>query len=293
MSNIKYEIFEKVAEVGNITKAAELLGCTQSGVSRSLIALEKDLGLNLVSRGRNGAVLTKEGQFILSDVKNLLKAEASLKKTAASLRGKIGGKIRIGAFTSVAVHWLPRIIKEFDKSNSNIDIGLMNGDYHDINEWLKDGSIDIGFVTLPCEVDGCEVIPLMEDRLMAVLPNDHRLAGKNRIAVSQIENEDFISLMENSDHDARRALESAGVKVNVKFTTKDDYAIIAMVEQGLGVSIMPELLLSGSSENICAIELENGARRTIGIAMPNGHLDNVYVRLFAEHIRKWVAERYK
>ena len=139
------------------------------------------------------------------------------------------------------------VLKEFQTDYPNVDFRLLNGDYHDVEQWLQDGSIDIGFVNVPCALD-CECIPLMEDRLLAILPLDSRFASYPKFPLVECETEPFISLLKSSDHDARRALEAAGVKPNVRFYTKDDYAIIAMVEQGLGMSIMPELLLGPATK---------------------------------------------
>ena len=121
-----------------------------------------------------------------------------------------------------------------------MEFKLFNGDYHDVDRWLTDGSVDIGFITLPTALR-CECIPLREDRLLAILPENHPLAKKDVCPVKEVAALPFISLLESSDDDARRALDAAGVKPNVRFTTKDDYAILAMVSQGLGVSIVPEL----------------------------------------------------
>ena len=199
--------------------------------------------------------------------------------------------MRIGAFTSVAVHWLPGMIKSFSELYPNAEFKLLNGDYHDVNMWLESGSIDIGFVTMPDYPKNCRSVALREDRLLAVLPKDHPLAGLESFPVAAAENESFISLMENSDNDARRALEMAGVKANVKFTTKDDYAIIAMIEQGLGISIMPELLV-GQTNHVRLMPLDNGASRTIGIAIPKDSEENIMVERFIEHIKDWLAKRY-
>ena len=106
-----------------------------------------------------------------------------------------------------------------------------------------------GFVNVPCALD-CECITLMEDRLLAILPLGSRFASYPKFPLVECETEPFISLLQSSDHDARRALESAGVQPNVRFYTKDDYAILAMVEQGLGMSIMPELLLKGRNDRL-------------------------------------------
>ncbi|MEI3102619.1 MAG: LysR family transcriptional regulator substrate-binding protein [Oscillospiraceae bacterium] len=98
----------------------------------------------------------------------------------------------------------------------------------------------------------------------------------------------FISLLESSDHDARRALEAAGVKPNVRFYTKDDYAIIAMVEQGLGMSIMPELLLKGRHDDIQILPLVPESKRTIGMAIAAGDRAGPATRRFADYVVRYV-----
>jgi len=125
-----------------------------------------------------------------------------------------------------------------------------------------------------------------------VLPKDHKHASLEKFPVELAENEAFITLLESSDHDSRRALDAAGVKPNIRFTTKDDYAIIAMVEQGLGISIMPELLLKGRDGRLKALELEPPCSRTIGLAMATSSDDSPATRSFAEYVCNWVKTEY-
>ena len=170
-----------------------------------------------------------------------------------------------------------------------MDFKLLNGDYHDVEQWLSDGSVDIGFINLPCALD-CECIPLMEDRLLAILPLGSRFESYPKFPLVECETEAFISLLESSDHDARRALEAAGVKPNVRFYTKDDYAIIAMVEQGLGISIMPELLLKGRHDRLLKLPLIPEAKRVIGIAIAAGDKAGPATRRFADYVVRYVKE---
>jgi len=188
----------------------------------------------------------------------------------------------------VAVHWLPPILKEFQHDFPKVDFRLLNGDYHDVEQWLTDGSVDVGFVALPSPVD-CECIPLMEDRLLAILPRGSRFESYPKFPLVECETEPFISLLESSDHDARRALEAAGVRPNVRFYTKDDYAVIAMVEQGLGVSIMPELLLKGRNYDLQILPLIPEARRTIGLAVAAGSKAGPATRRFADYVVRYVT----
>lgn len=284
----KYEVLAKVIEHGSLTLAAQDLGCTQSAVSHSISALEAELGFSVLRRSRGGVSLTDNGERIMPAIRGLLNYSEQLKQTASAIRGLDSGTVRIGTFTSVAVHWLPGVIKDFRRDYPNVEIRLMSGDYHDVENWLNEGSIDLGFINMPADVP-CECIALMEDRLLAILPRDHKFASYPKFPLVECENEAFITLLEASNHDANRALSAAGIKPNILFSMKDDYAIIAMVEQGLGISIMPELLLRGRHDDVEIKELVPPSKRTIGLAIPEPSRLSPATRRFADYIVKWVT----
>ena len=268
METQKYEVLMRVLECGSLSAAAEELGYTQSGVSRILKSLEEEIGLELLRRGKGGVTPTENLKRLLAPIRSLLNDEERIRQTVSALRGLNEGKLRIGAFTSVSVHWLPKILKAYENDYPNIEITILGGDYHDVETWLSEGAIDIGFVTLPSNAN-CRFIPLKEDRLLAVLPPEHRYASLDKLPVTRIADEPFISLLESSDHDTRKALDAYGIRPNVRFTSKDDYAILAMVENGLGMTIMPELLLEGRQDRVKVMELIPGAKRTIALALPS------------------------
>lgn len=290
MSISKFETLAKVCELGSLTKAAEVLGCTQSAVSHTINSLEEQFGFAILTRSRAGVKLTDDGQRIMPSVRGILNYYEQLNQTVSAIRGLDFGTVRIGAFTSVAVHWLPGVIKEFQRDYPNVDIKLLNGDYHDVEKWLTEGSVDLGFVNLPTSLN-CECIALMEDRLLAILPPDHKFASYPKFPLVECETEAFITLLETSNHDANKALSAAGIKPNIKFSTKDDYAIIAMVEQGLGISIMPELLLRGRHDNVAVKELVPPSKRTIGLAIGETSSQSPATRKFADYIIRWVKEK--
>ncbi len=292
MSIKKYEVLLKVVELGSLTKAAEASGCSQSAVSHILNDLESEFGFSILKRNRGGVYLTENGERILPSIRGILNYHEQLNQTVASIRGLDTGAIRIGTVTSVAVHWLPGILKQFGIEHPGIDFKLYNGDYGDVGRWLSEGSIDVGFLALPTEIN-CECIPLMEDRMLAVLPKDHPMAGLPKFPVAQLQNEPFISLLESSDHDTRRIMNAAGVTPNIRFTTKDDYAIIAMVEQGLGMSIMPELLLQQRTENVVTMELLPKASRLIGLAIPSVSGTSPATRAFVDCVVDWIRQTYQ
>ena len=287
MSQQKYEAFVKVVESGSVSRAAEDLGLTQSAVSHALSSLEERFGFPLVQRSRAGVKLTAEGRRVLPAVRDVLSAEMRLTEAVSAIHGLSTGTIRVGTFSSVAVHWLPAMLKVFQAQHPNIRFKLLNGDYHDVEQWLLEGAVDVGFVSLPTRAPG-SVTPLMEDRLLAILPKDHPLASLPRFPIPYARQESFISLLETSDHDLRRALDAEGIRPQVRFETKDDYAIIAMVEQGLGIAIMPELLLVGRTDNVKALELAPQAKRTIALAVTDQGSKSPATSLFAAFVTDWV-----
>ena len=289
MDTKKYEVFVKIVENASLTKAAAELGLTQSGVSHTLSAMEEELGFTLLKRSRTGTKLTAEGKALLPYMRAIAEQERRIREECERLRGVTAGEVRIGTFTSVATHWLPGMMKEFQTLYPAVEFRLYNGDYHDVDGWLTDGSVDLGFICLPAAGDW-ECIPLLEDPLLAVLPKGHPLSAQAVCQTAEVAREPFISLLESSDHDARRALDAVGLKPNVRFTTKDDYAIIAMVEQGLGVSIMPALLLRGQNRAIETRPLNPAVSRTVALAVPAGKKAGPAARAFAEFVSQWVKK---
>lgn len=287
----KYEVFVSVVDCGSLTKAAEAMGLTQSGVSHIIAAVEAELKLPLLKRTRTGARLTPEGERVIGYMREIVRQERLLWQEEERLHELAAGTIRIGTFTSVATHWLPAMMMEFQKEYPQIDFQLFNGDYHDVDRWVTDGSVDIAFITLPTALKA-QVIPLYEDPLVAILPKDHPLAAQPICRVEDVAKEAFISLLEASNHDAKRALDAVNMKPNVRFRTKDDYAVIAMVRQGLGVSIMPSLLLRGNGENIEIRPIEPPVSRTIALAVA-GENPAPAPRKFAAFAEKWVRENGK
>lgn len=284
----KYEVFVKTAELGSLTRAAEALGSTQSRISHVLSAMEEEYGFCLMRRNRSGVTLTEAGAMLLPGMEAIVRQNRELEAMIADIRNADAGTVRLGAFTSVAVHWLPGIIRAFQADHPRVELKMLNGDYADVEQWLQDGSVDLAFVTLPAP-ENTKAIPLVEDELLAILPKGHPLASESRIDAVRLGRESFISLPQSSDHDIHRALDSAGITPNIRYTTKDDYAMIAMVEQGLGVSIVPELLIRGRGQNVELRPLEPRATRTIALALPQGTASPA-VETFAEAAMAWLKE---
>ncbi|MCI1775233.1 MAG: LysR family transcriptional regulator [Paenibacillus lautus] len=286
MSMNKFKVLLKVVELGSLTKAAEVMGFTQSGVSHMINSLEDEFGFSLLIRNRSGAKLTTNGEEIVKTLREILKWNEHLEQQVASIHGIELGTIHIGTFTSVGVHWLPGIIQDFQRDYPHIEIRLVEGDYREIEDWIAEGKIDCGFLSLPTW-DIFDAIPLHQDPMLVLLPREHPLSSEDSITLAKIENEPFIMPSKGSDYDVNRVLEKARTKPDIKYTLGDDYAIMAMVEKGLGISILPELVLRGQQRNIRLIELEEKSFRSLGIAVSSLREVSPATKRFLNYVKSY------
>ena len=145
----KYEVIIKAAECGNLTRAGEDFGYTQSGVSHMIKAVETEFGFRIFLRGRGGVTLTEEGSRVLPYLREIVKWNERLTQTVSSLSGLITGTLRIGSFSSIAAHWLPQIIKRFQSDYPNIKIEITEGGTDALEAALEEGAADLAPLTVP------------------------------------------------------------------------------------------------------------------------------------------------
>lgn len=283
MNILKYMAFIKTVEYGSFTKAADILNYSQSGISRMINDLEKEWRVTLLERNRTGVKLTSDGSKLLPYAKSLCDDYQKLQMEVDDLHGVQSGLIRIGTFSSVATHWLPNIIKAFQKDYPGIDYELLLGDYSEIEEWISTGRVDCGFLRLPTKPD-FETIFLERDSLLAILPEDHILAQHEKVPVAALCGEPFMLLEKGAKAEVSEIFERNGLTPRVRFTTWDDYAIMSMVESGLGVSILPQLILKRVPYNIVAKELDVPAYRDIVFALRGRKTASLAVKRFIEYL---------
>ncbi len=266
----RYEIFLKVAECGNITKCAQAVHYTQAGVSHAIATLEKETGLTLFARTARGVTLTENGRHLLPSVQALVNDQHALAQTINQIGGVVAGTLRVGTFTSVSMQWLPRIIQAFTERYPQVEFDLQAGDYDQITEMLMTGKVDCGFLAAPAH-EGLEFSPLYRDPMLAFLPKGHPLARKRSLTLDDLLDEELIIPAQGSDNDINAVLNEAEKPANIRYVLNDDFSVLSMVEGGLGVAIMPELILKSCKSYPVARHLSPRRYRTIGIAsLPKG-----------------------
>lgn len=289
MTISKYEIFNTIIEVGSLTKAAEKLHLTQSGVSYAISTLESELGFPLLKRSRSGISLTSNGERILIRIQRILQEEELLRQEAASIKSVNTGIVRLGTLSSVSIQWLPGILSQFNETYPLIEVKTYLGCYDEMSDWISNNTIDLGFLSLPTSKP-FEVIPLKKDKLVILLPPDHPLRHQNSISFAQLKDEHFIMPQWGSDDNIKRLLHENKVKLQVKYELMEERTIFAMVQMGLGISILPELILNNIPENIHIVELEKTDYRIIGLASLSMKNISPAAKKFIACTRSWLRD---
>lgn len=283
----KYELFADVVETGNFTTSAERLGYTQSGVSHIIKGLEEEIGFSLFVRTRRGVELTDNGNKIVPLVRQLLSDNSRLEQTIGALNGLTIGSITIGTYLSISINWLPKIIFEFQKDFPGIDIHMKEGGINEIESWIENNHVDFGFCSRR-DSQKFDWIHLQNDPLMAVLPKDFPIPANGSYPISDFHNQPFIISAMGIDYDIHLALTKASVKPCVRFSSTDDNAIISMVANHLGISILPNLITQRAASSITAIPLEPYSYRALGVGVKSLKNISPASKKFIQYIKRLV-----
>jgi len=285
MSIVKFEIFNKIAEVKSFTKAAQELNVTQPAISHAITDLEEKFGFPLVNRGRVGASLTEEGKILLDSIRGVLHYYDLVHQEAAAIKGVTKGAITVGVFKSVSANWLPYIIKRMEEEYPSIDIQLKEGNYIEIEEWLKDGRIDCGFTNM-VESKNFDVTILKRDKLLCIVSEESPFYDDTAISIKNLTDKPFIMPAYGGDHDVKRILQAYSVKPNIRFELMDEHAMMVMVSHHLGISILPELVLKPLLPGLKAIPFKEDFHRTISIAtkLKPSPATKAFVRIVEQYV---------
>ena len=261
---------------GSLTAAAEELGYTQSGLTHMMNSLEEELGVKLLVRSKSGVLLSTVGQELLPLMRAVAESVDELEQTAEKLRLKSVTNLRLGAFSSVAGCWLPGIISAMRQLNPGLGVSILVKPIDEIYEAVRRDELDCAIVSYQASLcSGLTWVPLKEDPLMAILPQDHEFAGES-YPVKSFEGEEFLMPSFRFDMDIIPLFGSNGSKINpiVRYTNLDDAAIASMVAHGLGLSILSELIVNSvKEEGIRVLPLDPPASRSMGIIY-NEHKKN-------------------
>lgn len=282
METSRCKAFLAAAELGSLSAAADKLGYTPSGVSQLISAIETDLGFSLLYRTRKGVRITSEGGLMIPLVRAFIQQENILYENAADILGLNIGTITVAAYSSVATHWLPKVISDFKRLYPNIQINLLEGIRQEVIKWLDEGIADIGILSGGDDITH-EWIPLAEDPMIAVLPMDHPLAEADKFPLEKCNNEPFIMPARGSDNDVMRLFNKYDIVPDIAYSTNESFSAWAMVENGLGISITNALLMKGWKCDVARVPVEPAENITLGITLASFDNASPAVKRFVEY----------
>ena len=290
MESKKLEALLMAVDLGSFTKAAEVLGYTQSGLTHMMNSLEKEVGFTLLERGRSGVRLTEEGERIAPAVREFLQANARLDSVIEQVASSRTEIIRVSAYASIAMHWLPGIIQLFREECPDVDVDIRMADHVDVPyELLAQGKMDAILVS-PQDEGQYEWVHLADDPMFAVLPKDFDTQGMTAFPLAAFEARDFIMPSQGFDKDIMRIFNRIGVKPHILPTWVDDPTVISMVSHGLGVSMMTELTVRGRTDGVKLLPVEPASSRELGLAVRSLDAASDGLRHFIDCTKRVVAE---
>lgn len=285
----KLTVFLTVADLGSFTKAGEQLGYTQSGITQMMKSLELESGIPLFNKSHHGVTLTEEGASLIPAIRTLLSANESLNQEISFLKGAKRGTIKIGAYTSCTLHWLPQIINTFQKEYPGIIFDIDEGDEQDISDWISSRKVDIGFTSYQ-KNQPYLFIPVYDDPMLAVMTPDHPFSQYDSVPIEWYEGVPFIISEYTCINEVHQLLKTHHVKPDIKYTMSNDFSILSMVEHNLGLSILPELILRGRSGNFTARPLVPESSRKLGMAIASYERLSPATKIFIKYAQDYLLD---
>ena len=289
MESARCRAFLAAVETGSLSRAAERLSYTPSGVSQLVAALEQELGFPLLARSNKGVHPTADGARLLSVVREYLCQEERLYQEAAEIRGLMRGTITVASYTSVTANWLPRIIGVFQKDYPQVEVNLLGGFRRVAVQYLEEKRADLAIFSHQ-EPMPYDWIPLAEIPMVAVLSKSHPLADALVYPLSRCSEERFIMPDQGWDDDVVALFQENGIKPGSQYFTPENFTALSLIEQGLGMSVMNELVTQNWTCNVAKLPLDPPASITMGLAIPS--LDHAspavkrFVKYVVQHLTK-------
>jgi DNA-binding transcriptional LysR family regulator len=292
MNFSQLQCFVALVETGSFTEAAYTLDLTQSTVSHALAALESELGVTLLERNRKGVVaLTTAGQKIIPRVRALLAQAEAIEQEAKALRGEVAGKLRLGTVHSIAPEVLAGVLMRFRALYPDIEVVLFEGTMQEVNEWLGSNVIDVGFVIH--SACGIESTLITTDELCVIVPQGHRLHARPAVPPAELREEELI--MEKAECAAQliemSRFESGRGRPRVRYQASDSATIVAMVREGLGITLLPRMMLPQKLEGVLALPLDPPQYVPIGLAVRSRNTAPPGAQLLVQTALTWTQEQ--
>lgn len=264
MDTERWQILCKAIDTGSLRGAAEQMGYTVSGISRSVATLEAELGFSLLHRAKTGVKPTAECAKLMPAVRELLFAQERVEQTAARIKGAEYGTIVIGTAYSCYYRWISTVTSGFREKHPGVQFRIISGCSSELHDMLLQHRLD--FCLISAREGSHDWYPICQDPLVAMVPASNPLAKQDKLPLKALEKEPFIDTFSGQDNDNSRTFARCGIHPNTQYESMDVDATYAMVAAGLGITTTNNVNCRGADEHICVLPLDPPQIIEIGLA---------------------------
>ena len=262
--HLKY--FQTVAKELHFRKAAEKLFITQPALSRQIKQLEEYVGTELFKRDKRNVSLTKAGEYLLTEAQFLFDHLGFIKDNIGHIARGDEGEIRIGFVGSAMQSVIPALLKKINRDSPGIHFVLTELTNQDQVDQIRNDQLDLGFIRTMRLPEGLKKLDVFEETFCLVLPKSHPISSKNFKTISDLEKENFILFSSQYSHGyydkIMSIFEDQGFAPKIAHESVHANTIFRLVENELGIGIVPSSLKQGFDLNIKFIDLERIPQRT-------------------------------
>jgi DNA-binding transcriptional LysR family regulator len=265
MTLLQLQVFIVVCQEKSFTRAGEALKMTQSAVSQAIGNLENELGVRLLNRDRHGITVTHIGERVLSHARDMMQHTYEMHQEVTAAIGSESGTLRIAVTPTVSARLLPELLASFHSSHPDIQTTVLEGEENEVNNWLVNHFVDVSFTAQPA--DGLDVAGSVSDEFLLFIPKDHKFTQYSSVSLKQIQDEPYIQLKSDSVSFIKESFKQQGLSQIVKYEFGEICTILAMIEKGLGVSILPKMSIPVLPPHVTGIALSPPLTRNIQLVV--------------------------
>jgi len=262
---LQLKTFVTVVDQGSFTAAGRRLGLSQPAVSRAVATLEKELGLPLVVRGRDGLSLTDAGSSAVTHAREALRHMELMRTELAGMAGDVAGTLTLASLPTATATLLAQQLRAFAERHPAVTIRLLEGSEEEVRDWLDQGAAEAGVVKLPAR--GLQTAVLGDQEMVAVVPADSWLAARDVVDYAELAKEPFVLGTGGCADVFGPIARQAGVEFDVAFQAREMSAVLEIVRAGLGVSILPDAALQQLPDGVVVRPLVPETVRRLGVAV--------------------------
>jgi DNA-binding transcriptional LysR family regulator len=280
MNLMHWRLVVAVADHGNITRAAERVGMTQSGASQALALMEETLGVQLFSRESRQTLPTAIGLPVIEQARLMLGALETIRQTVDSVRPMLRGTIRLASFPMVLASFLPPLLRQFNRLYPGIEVVALEVSDDEVETLLAAGLVDVGVVLNPTPERNAG--PLGRDEWVAVVPAGHPLALRGTeqgVSLQELTALPFVLATGGCSTNARSLAAEAGLQLqDVRVEVREWSSAFTLVRENLGVTLVPEMTLPAERQGLRVIALQPRIERVFSLVLPAGQTPSATVQ---------------